>query len=73
MSQRQRRADSAREDVSKVRLYAPGTRFRCRDNGLTYQLGAKHGMSQFWMLQESPAHKGLVTAITILQHFEVIR
>lgn len=73
MSQRQRRTDSIRADVAAVRCHPLGTRFRCRDNGLTYQLGAKHGMSQFWMLQESPVHKGLVSATTILQHFEVIR
>lgn len=71
-SLRQRRVDSARADVARVRRIAPGTRMLCRTNGKTYQLGAKHGLSQFWMLEEGDPQKGLVNATTILQHFEVV-
>jgi hypothetical protein len=56
-----------------MRRYPAGTRFLCPRSGHTYQLGAKHGLSQFWMLQENPPSKGLVPATTILKEFEVLR
>lgn len=73
MSKRQQRIDSVRADVARVRAIPAGTRMLCRTNGKTYQLGAKHGMAQFWMLQEGNPEKGLVHAATIIQHFEVLR
>ena len=69
-----RHADSAATDVAEVRKHPLGTRFLCRENGKTYQLGAKHGMSEFWMLEEGGTPtKGKVNARVILEHFEVIR
>ena len=73
MSKRQQPIDSVRQDVAEVQCHPAGTRFFCPRNGKHYRLGAKQGMSQFWMLQENPPSKGLVHATTILKEFEVAR
>lgn len=49
--------------------FEPGTRLLCTNNGRTYQMGAKHGKDHFWMMCESPADKGLVSARTIMDCF----
>ena len=66
-------ARSIRQATEIVRRYPLGTRLRCKEDGKLYQLGAKQGMSTFWMLREEPLHKGLVSAATIVDHFEVLK
>ena len=63
-----------KRDLSeKVGHFALGTRFFCARNGKHYQLGAKHGLSQFWMLCEEDASKGLVDGRTILEQMKVVK
>lgn len=73
MSRLQRLADRKRDAAQAVRLLPAGSKFRCIRNGLLYQLGAKHGMSGYWMMQENPPQKGVVDARQILRDFERVQ
>jgi hypothetical protein len=66
-----RRIEYAREAVNYVRCnFPPGTRLRCKNNGKTYQIGTTYGMSGYWMLDEAAAKRGVVSAATIMDHFD---
>jgi hypothetical protein len=42
-----------------------------KPTGTIYIIGAKHGMSNFWMMKAGGNKKGLVSAATIAKDFEV--
>lgn len=67
-----RRIEKASEAVSYVRCnFPPGTRLKCATNGKMYQIGTKYGMSGYWMLDESASKRGVVSAATIMDHFDI--
>ncbi len=58
-------------DVSEVeKAFPAGTRLVCTKNGKTYQIGTKHGRSDYWMFCETDNQRGLVGAMTIMREFE---
>jgi hypothetical protein len=70
-SSQKRRIIKAREATNFVRCnFPPGTRLCCKTNSKTYQIGTKYGVSGYWMLDEQSAKRGVVSAATIMDHFD---
>ena len=73
MAKRRVNFDNTGANLASVRIIPVGTRMRCREDGLIYQLGERASHSQFWMMRENPAQKGAVHVNTIMEHFEVVK
>lgn len=64
--------NTPKEVAEVAKLYPAGTRLLCPKNGKTYQMGAKNGRNEYWMLCEQDSQRGSVDARMIMSEFQKV-